>query len=231
MSVISLSPHAYQEEDLIAFLLQLRARGFSHQALLRAMESFPRTHFMPHAFRDLAFRNMAIPLAAGRTLSEPFLMARCLELLHLEVHHRVLEIGTGAGYGTALLSHLCQEVVSCEDSQSLALEAQKRLQALGVSKVQIFVRDEEGDIQLEGLFDRIFIHRAVDHIPDSLLSYLAEGGIILYGEITSLPHPQIRLKQRLYAENGTWEEHDRGSCCFSPLLSKNQDFSRGRLCS
>ena len=103
--------------------MDLRARGIQDLNLLRALEIVPREIFVPHRFADLARRPISLPLRCGQTLPEPWLAARMIEALAPARDHRVLEIGTGSGYATALLARLSREVLSIERFQSLAIEA------------------------------------------------------------------------------------------------------------
>ena len=109
-------PSDAQAEDRMEFLLTLRRRGISDQAVLRAMDEVPRAHFVEPEFADSAYADQALPIACGQTISQPFVVAYMTEQLALRPHHRVLEVGTGSGYQAAVLSRLAREVVSIERS-------------------------------------------------------------------------------------------------------------------
>src|SRR6202011_6225424 len=130
-----------EAQNKAAFLMDLRARGIQDLGLLRALENVPREIFVPHRFADLARRAIALPLRCGQTLPEPWLTARMIEALAPSQHHRVLEIGTGSGYATALLARLSLEVLSIERFQSLAIEAEERLARLGITNAAIAFGD------------------------------------------------------------------------------------------
>ena len=118
-------------QAVMAFLLRLRARGIADVTVLRALETVPRERFVPHRYRDLALRDIALPIACGQTMPEAWLVARMMEGLDLAPNHRVLEVGAGSGYATAILARLAGEVVSCEIFEPLAVECAQRLARLG----------------------------------------------------------------------------------------------------
>ena len=137
---------------------------------------------MPHRHTDLAWRDMALPIACGQTMPEPYLVARMVEALGVQPGHRVLEIGTGNGYSAAILSRLAREVVTVERFRTLASAAAIRFTALGLENVRVIFADGlalDGEI---GLFDRILVQGVVANLPASLLARLAEGGVVVFGE-------------------------------------------------
>src|SRR5690348_18484023 len=123
------------------FQLALRRRGISDQAVLRAMEEVPRENFVTANFIDSAYADQALPIECGQTISQPFVVAYMTEQLDVAPSHRVLEIGTGSGYQTAVLSRLAKEVVSVERFRTLAAAARERLARLGCGNVEIVTGD------------------------------------------------------------------------------------------
>src|ERR1700754_5129989 len=123
--------------EKMMFQLTLRRRGISDQAVLRAMEEVPRDAFVAEADRADAYRDTALAIACGQTISQPFVVAYMTEQLQLQPSHRVLEIGTGSGYQAAILSRLCREVLSVERFRTLADRARARLEKLGCDNVEI----------------------------------------------------------------------------------------------
>src|SRR6266849_3852489 len=123
------------------FLLGLRRRGITDAAVLRAMDEVPREHFVEATFMDTAYADQALPIACGQTISQPYVVAYMTEQLALRPHHRVLEVGTGSGYQTAVLSRLAREVVSIERYRTLAEQARERLRWLGYDNVDVVVGD------------------------------------------------------------------------------------------
>ena len=166
-------------QALMAFLLRLRARGISDVSVLRAIETTPRELFVPHRYRDLALRDMALPIPCGQTMPEAWLVARMMEALDLKPGHRVLEIGAGSGYATAVAARLAGEVVSCEIFEPLAVECAERLARLGLANVKIMRGDAFALLPSLGLFDRVLIHGTVEGLPPALLECLAQDGVIV----------------------------------------------------
>ena len=161
------------------FLLGLRARGIGDLDLLRALETVPRENFVPHRYADLANRDMALPIACGQTMPEPFLVARMMEALALTPQLRVLEIGAGSGYATAILARLSGQVVALERFQALAISAMTRLDRLGIGNAGIIWGDGLALGRASGLFDRIVINALVGQVPQNLVGALAPGGMVL----------------------------------------------------
>jgi protein-L-isoaspartate(D-aspartate) O-methyltransferase len=161
------------------FLLRLRALGIHDLALLRAFETIPRRAFVPHRYRDLAGRDIALPIGCGQTTSEPSLIARMIEAAALAPHHRVLEIGTGSGYATAILSRLAAQIVSLDRFRSLVLAAKARLAELHVANCALVWADGLAPAAGIGSFDRIIIHAALAQLPTALGELLAADGIMV----------------------------------------------------
>lgn len=165
--------------EKMSFQLKLRQRGISDQAVLRAMDQVPRELFVAASDRDLAYRDIALGIACGQTISQPFVVAYMSEQLRLEPHHRVLEIGTGSGYQAAVLSHLCRDVVTLERFRTLADSARKRLISIGCTNVDVVLGDGF-DIPIHyGTFDRIMVTAAMTEIPDDLKERLEPEGILI----------------------------------------------------
>src|SRR5450631_2422130 len=130
-------PATQNPPEKMKFQFNLRRRGISDQAVLRAMEEIPRDIFVEPADRADAWRDSALPIACGQTISQPFVVAYMTEQLQLRPHHRVLEVGAGSGYQAAVLSRLAREVVSIERYRTLADQARERLKALGYNNVEV----------------------------------------------------------------------------------------------
>ena len=200
----------------MAFLLRLRARGISDVAVMRALEQVPRDQFVPHRYRDLAWRDMALPIACGQTMPEAWLVARMMEALDLSEGQRVLEIGTGSGYATAILAKLAGEVISLELFEALALESATRLATLGASHVRVLQGDALGDLISLGRFDRILVHAVVDGMPGSFAQALRPDGVMVMGRKGT---DKSAVLTRLVSDHaGVFEESDICSCRLSPLI-------------
>jgi len=155
---------------------QLRARGVSDPRVLDAMLRVPRHEFVPEPYRDRAYDDHPLPIGDNQTISQPYIVALMLESLQLKPSDKVLEIGTGSGYATALLAELVAQVFSIERHPSLADNARKVLAALGYSNIQVFTGD--GTLGLPGAapFDAILVSAAAIDLPAALLNQLREGG-------------------------------------------------------
>src|SRR5580700_8669219 len=127
--------------EKMMFQLTLRRRGISDQAVLRTMEEVPREEFVLPADRAEAYRDSAMAIACGQTISQPFVVAYMTEQLKLQKNHRVLEIGTGSGYQAAILSRLCKEVLTIERYRTLADSARARLAKLRCDNVEVLFGD------------------------------------------------------------------------------------------
>jgi protein-L-isoaspartate(D-aspartate) O-methyltransferase len=169
----------HDPSEKMKFQLILRRRGISDQAVLRAMEEIPRELFVEPADRDDAYRDSALGIACGQTISQPFVVGYMTEQLQLRKHHRVLEIGTGSGYQAAVLSRLCADVLTIERYRTLADSARARLRTLGYGNVEVRLGDGFDIPDTAGTFDRIIVTAAMEQIPDALMERLEPGGILL----------------------------------------------------
>jgi protein-L-isoaspartate(D-aspartate) O-methyltransferase len=161
------------------FLLGLRRRGISDQAVLRAMDEVPREHFVERHCLNQAYDDNALPIACGQTISQPYVVAYMTEQLELRPHHRVLEIGAGSGYQAAVLSRLAREVVTIERYRTLADMARERLQTLEFGNVEVRHGDGFGGAPDRAPFDRIIVTAAAEQVPEALLEQLAAGGLMV----------------------------------------------------
>jgi protein-L-isoaspartate(D-aspartate) O-methyltransferase len=161
------------------FQLTLRRRGISDQAVLRAMEEVPRETFVDPADRPDAYRDSALGIACGQTISQPFVVAYMTEQLQIQKHHRVLEIGSGSGYQAAILARLCRQVVTIERYRTLADSARARLATLGYDNVEVILGDGFEIPDSAGAFDRIMVTAAMEQIPEVLAQRLEPGGILI----------------------------------------------------
>ncbi len=184
---------AARAEEKAAFLLRLRSSGIRDLDLLRALEKIPREMFVPHRFVDLARRDLALPIGCGQTLSEPSLVARMIAALGVAREHRVLEIGTGSGYATAILAEIGAQVVSIERFQTLAIAARLRLERLGKQNVEVIFADGLAVPAVAGPFDRILIHARLDKVPPDLVALLAADGRI----VVARPEREVAWRQML----------------------------------
>jgi protein-L-isoaspartate(D-aspartate) O-methyltransferase len=188
-------------EARIVFLLALRAKGLRDTRVLSAFETVPRSRFVPQRFIDLAMTDVSLPIACGQSTLAPSVMAEMIIALDVRPEHRVLEVGTGSGYGAAILGKLAGEVVSVERYRSLAIEAQGRLDALGVGNVVVRHADGRNGWDAGAPYDRILIHAAVSEIPPALVAQLAPTGRIVAVERSASRSSLVR-----YARGATMDE-------------------------
>jgi protein-L-isoaspartate(D-aspartate) O-methyltransferase len=172
-------PSSQNPPEKMMFQLSLRRRGISDQAVLRAMEEVPREAFVEAADRANAYRDSALGIACGQTISQPFVVAYMTEQLQLQKHHRVLEIGTGSGYQAAILSRLCSQVLTIERYRTLADGARARLRKLGCGNVEVMLGDGFDIPATAGSFDRIIVTAAMERIPEALTQRLDPAGMLI----------------------------------------------------
>jgi protein-L-isoaspartate(D-aspartate) O-methyltransferase len=172
-------PSSTSPPEKMMFQLTLRRRGISDQGVLRAMEEVPREVFVEAADRAEAYRDSALGIACGQTISQPFVVAYMTEQLKLQKQHRVLEIGTGSGYQAAILSRLASQVLSIERFRTLAETARSRLERLNYYNIEVMLGDGFDIPAGAGQFDRIIVTAAMEQIPQNLLERLEPEGILI----------------------------------------------------
>ena len=204
----------------MAFLLGLRGRGIADVAVLRALEVAPRESFVPRQYADLAWRDIALPIACGQTMPEPWLVARMMEALRAGASHRVLEIGSGSGYATAILAQLAGEVISYERYRSLAVEARTRLEALGFANARVTWDDGLEAGARAGPFDRVLVHGCLDAIPETLGAVLQENGVL----VAVRPSTRGRRLVRHVKTASGFDAFDLAACRTGPLTPGRSDF-------
>lgn len=167
----------YFEERLDMVEFDIEARGLSNQDVIEAMRNVPRHKFVPQEFVELAYSDHPLPIGYGQTISQPYMVAWMTELLELSEEEKVLEIGTGSGYQAAVLSELGYvEVYSIEIIDELAETAKSRLIELGYDNAHIIQGDGYFGWEEHAPFDAIIVTAAPDHLPQPLVTQLAEGG-------------------------------------------------------
>ncbi|MBD1577359.1 protein-L-isoaspartate(D-aspartate) O-methyltransferase [Vibrio sp. S11_S32] len=157
----------------------LMDNGINNPQVLEVMQTLPREYFLPQAMRHQAYDNNALPIGAGQTISQPYIVAKMTQLLELKPHSRVLEIGTGSGYQTAILSKLVDHVYSVERIKSLQWNAKRLLKQLDVYNVSTKHGDGWQGWAAKGPYDAIIVTAAAAHLPPALFDQLAEGGRLI----------------------------------------------------
>jgi protein-L-isoaspartate(D-aspartate) O-methyltransferase len=170
---------AFSPPEKMLFQLSLRRRGISDLAVLRTMEAVPRDLFVEPEDRGHAWRDTALAIACGQTISQPFVVAYMTEQLQLAAGHRALEIGTGSGYQAAILAKLCRDVLTVERYRTLVDAARGRLEQLELHNVEVMLGDGFAVPENVGTFDRIMVTAAMDEVPASLVDRLESGGILI----------------------------------------------------
>ena len=194
---------------------QLRARGVRDERVLDAMARVPRQAFAPERYRDQAYEDHPLPIGEGQTISQPYIVAVMLEALALSRADRVLEVGTGSGYVTALLAELTAQVFSVERHAALADAARELLADLGYTDVKVIVGDGSEGFEPCAPYDAIIVSAAAAELPRALLAQLTEGGrmIIPVGTADSQQLQMVRM------ENGQPRIALHELCRFVPLVS------------
>ncbi|QHM72212.1 protein-L-isoaspartate(D-aspartate) O-methyltransferase [Mixta intestinalis] len=162
-----------------ALLEQLRQQGIEDELLLKAIGEVPRERFVDEALEHKAWENMSLPIGSGQTISQPYMVAKMTSLLELKPASRVLEIGTGSGYQTAILAHLVDHVCSVERIKGLQWQAKRRLKLLDLHNVSTRHGDGWEGWPARAPFDAIIVTAAPPEIPTALMSQLDDGGIMV----------------------------------------------------
>jgi protein-L-isoaspartate(D-aspartate) O-methyltransferase len=166
-------------EERMQFLLSMRRRGIHDLRVLRALELVPREQFVEPDQAEYAYADQALPIECGQTISQPFVVAAMTQALSLEANHRVLEIGTGSGYQSAVLAHLVANVVSIERYRTLAEMAGRRLRNLDIDNVTIIVGDGTLGAPEHAPFDRMVVTAAAPDLPQTLVGLVRVGGVLI----------------------------------------------------
>jgi protein-L-isoaspartate(D-aspartate) O-methyltransferase len=212
MEQASLNPHSSDRRQMVDE--QIRSRGIRDPRVLEAMEQVPRERFVPPENRDEAFNDRALPIAWNQTISQPYMVAVMTDCLKLEPHHRVLEIGTGSGYQTAILARLAAEVYTIERISPLVDSARELLISLGVENVRYRCGDGSLGWPEAAPFDRIIVTAGAPRVPEALPRQLAEGGRLV------IPVGGEQKQTLIIVESirGRIVEHPRLGCRFVKLI-------------
>ena len=181
----------------------LQRKGVRDMAVLRAVGTIPRHLFVPESLRHRAYEDEALPIGNGQTISQPFVQARSCELLQLTGRERVLEVGTGSGYQTALLSMLAESVFSIERIAELARSAHEVIRALGLTNVSILHGDGSLGWRPNAPYQGIIVAAASPGIPEPLVDQLTPGGRL----VIPVGHQDAQVLM-LVTRNATGEGHE-----------------------
>ncbi|MEX1172010.1 MAG: protein-L-isoaspartate(D-aspartate) O-methyltransferase [Chloroflexota bacterium] len=194
---------------------QLLTRGIADQRVLDAMASVPRERFVDPGERHLAYSDAALPIPAGQSISQPYMVARMTELLAPQPGDRVLELGTGSGYQAAILATLGARVTSLERHAGLAEVARDRLTALGLQDmVDIRIADGSLGDPAGAPYDGIIVTAAAPAIPNALREQLVDGGRL----VIPVGPRDLQVLTLVVRHGNDWRETPHGSCVFVPLV-------------
>lgn len=198
---------------------QLAARGITDARVLDAMRQIPRHLFLPQLSLADAYSDNAQPIEQGQTISQPYMVAMMTQLLDVQPGHRVLEIGTGSGYQTAVLLMLGAEVWTLERSSVLSQHAQATLDSLGLAGQMLHIVHGDGTLgwPAGGPYDRIVVTAGAPHLPAACSKQLATGGKI----VIPIGPRQEQLLCVFHEKNGVLEKHEALRCRFVPLIGED----------
>ncbi len=199
----------------IRLILELRRRGITDTELLGAFEKIPREAFVPETFRDQTYEDTALPIGFGETLSQPAVVARMVEALAPRQGDKVLEIGTGTGYQTAILSLLCRRVYTVERRKPLLREAEARLYALDRNNFSALSGDGSLGWPEQAPFAKIIVSAAVADVPRRLAEQLDENGTMV---IPIGPEREEQSLVRIHRRGQDFDVENLGPVRFVPLV-------------
>ncbi len=207
---------SYEHQRQAMIIDQLRSRGIKDERVLDAMGRVPRHLFVQQDLQDRAYEDSALPIGEGQTISQPYMVALMTELLELKGDERVLEIGTGSGYQSAVLSLLASEVYSVERIGPLAVKARNVLKGLGYNNVQVIVADGTIGLPEHAPYDGIIVTAGAPGTPSQYMDQLRINGRLVIP--VGSRHSQV-LYQMIKTHAGT-EKNVSTACVFVPLLGK-----------
>ncbi|HEY4329551.1 MAG TPA: protein-L-isoaspartate(D-aspartate) O-methyltransferase [Phycisphaerae bacterium] len=209
-------------EDMIEH--QLRQRGVVNEQVLGAMSKVPRHLFVSPEFEDRAYEDEALPSMEGQTISQPYMVGMMTQQLAAEDGHKVLEIGTGTGYQTAILAEIVGTagiIYTIERDARLAGSAQWRLDKMAITNVEFFVGDGSAGWPEKGaVFDRILVTAGAPEIPVPLLAQLRENGVMVVPVGDRASQKLLRVVKRSGSQRG-YEELELFKCRFVPLVGQH----------
>jgi protein-L-isoaspartate(D-aspartate) O-methyltransferase len=202
-----------QRQQLI---FELRNAGFRDERILSVIATTPRELFIDDAQRKVAYSDCALPIAMGQTISQPLMVALMTQALQLSGKERVLEIGTGSGYQTAILARLAAHVYSIERFQQLAFQAARRLMQLAITNASLYVGDGSLGWAAAAPYDRILVTAAAPEVPQQLVDQLVTWGILV------IPVGGHQRQELLVVHRAPWgpEIRSLGGCVFVPLIGE-----------
>lgn len=194
---------------------QLVRRGITDPGVLQALGEVPRERFVPPELRHRAYDDCALPIGCEQTISQPYIVALMTQALELDGRQRVLEVGTGSGYQTAVLSRLARQVYTVERHPDLLAQAAQRLSDLGCTNVVYLLGDGSRGHPPEAPYDRILVTAAAAELPPALWEQLAEGGVL----VLPLGPPRNQVLFQVRKVEGKPRSVELCGCRFVPLVA------------
>lgn len=206
---------ARQRDDMVE--RQIARRGIADPRLLAAMRAVPRERFVDEGMAALAYSDSPLPIEAGQTISQPYIVAAMIEAARVSPGDRVLEVGAGSGYAAAVIGRIAERVFAIERHKALGRLARARMAALGYDNVAIVVGDGTKGLPDEAPFDAILVAAGGPVVPDALRRQLATGGRL----IVPVGNPgDQRLRKVTRRGEDRFEDEDLGAVAFVPLIGE-----------
>jgi protein-L-isoaspartate(D-aspartate) O-methyltransferase len=196
---------------------QIAGRGIRDARILAAMAETPRHLFVPVTARGAAYEDRPLPIGEGQTISQPYMVALMTATLAPRAGDRVLEIGTGSGYQTAILARLSSEVLSIERHAALAEQARERLAATGIQNARVIVGDGTAGAATEAPFDRILVTAGAPAVPETLRDQLADGGRL----VIPVGPPALQRLVTVDRQGDAFVTREGEACVFVPLIGRH----------
>jgi protein-L-isoaspartate(D-aspartate) O-methyltransferase len=206
-----------ERERALMIAHQLEARGIRDRRVLDAMGRVPREAFVPAERRDAAYQDRALPIPDGQTISQPYMVARTLELARIAPDAHVLDVGTGSGYQAAILGELAASVISIERHASLANTARAALERAGYTNITVVIGDGSMGYAPRAPYDAIVVAAASPHVPPELARQLTIGGRLV---IPVGPRGQQWLSIVERRAEDDWREEQAEPCVYVPLIGE-----------
>jgi protein-L-isoaspartate(D-aspartate) O-methyltransferase len=197
---------------------QLRRRGIAEPAILNAFRAVPRDAFVSDEYAHLAYGDHPLPIEAGQTISQPYIVALMIEAAAIKAGDKVLEVGSGSGYAAAVISRIAAHVVGIERQHDLVAVSQDRLRRLGYENIQIIEGDGTKGAPDEAPFDAILAAASGSHVPKPLIDQLARGGCLVMP--VGGPGWVQKLVKVTKAADGSLQQSDLGDVRFVPLIGE-----------
>jgi len=206
-----------QNEKEVDYLLEreLRPAGITDERVLSAMRKVRREKFIPDSLRDRAYGNYPLPIGENQTISQPYIVALMTQALSIKSNDKILEIGTGSGYQAAILAELASIVYTIERLETLSNRARTNLYSQGYNNIYLIVGDGTKGLEEYAPYDKIMVTAAAPHVPEPLLSQLANGGKLVI-PVGNRFVQDLQLVEK--AQNGRIYKSSLGGCRFVPLI-------------